>query len=192
MPDLCRYRPNYIHSTTNTVAANVTEPVTLQQIKDWLAITFTDDDTILALLGKQCRDGLEKYTKRSIVAQTWVMVADLYEETKLPYGPVTAITAVSLRNGTIYEANTNYGWDIDANVFCAASSGRYKITYSAGPMDMVSNASLQADLLRIIAYCYENKGDQPLSTLQGGNTRPAGLDQALELFASKYVDMTWL
>lgn len=191
MSDLCRYKPNRIYFCTPVVEPDVIEPVTLQQIKDWLVITFSDDDVALTLLGKQCRDGVEQYCKISMVEKEYTLVADLYEDTTLPYGPVSAITAVSLRNGLVYEANTDYTYDTDANLFCGGV-GRYKVVYTTGPMDMVNYPSLQLDLLRIIAYCYENKGDQPLSSLQGGNARPAGLDQALELFAFKYMDLTWV
>lgn len=184
---LCRYKANRIYSCVPTVDPAAVEPVTLVQIKAWLTVTASDDDTLLTLLGKQCRDGVEQYIKQSIVEKDYVMTADLYTEMQLPFGPVTDVGTVMLMNGSIYEAYTDFTEDLDAGTFYPGSSGRFKIAYTAGPIDMVSNASLQADILRIIAYCYENRGDQALSTLQNGIGRPAGLDQALELFASKHV-----
>jgi len=186
----CRYKPNCIYSITPTVAPDVTEPVTLDEVKDWLNITFNDDDTKITALISQARSGVEMFCNISMVAKTLVMQADIYTDQELPYGPVAAITGVTYRNGTVYEAYIDY--TLDGNLLCLAAAGRFRVTYTAGPMDMVSNASLKLDLLRIIAYLYEHRGDEALTSLQNGADRAKSLDEALELFASKYKVMSWL
>lgn len=174
------------------VAADVTEPVTLDEVKAWLTVTYSDDDTLLTGLISQCRDGLEKFCTISMVEQEWTLDADLYEDQELPYGPVTGTPTVTWRNGTVYEAYTDFTFDVEAGVIYGGVSGRFKIVYTAGPIDMVSNASLKLDLLRIIGYCYEHRGDEPLTTLTSGMGRPVSLDTALELFAGKSKSMAWL
>lgn len=185
-----RYRPNSILSCTPTVALDVVEPVTLDDVKVWLRITFDDDNTLLTILISECRDGLEQFCKLSLVEKEYELIADLYADQVLPFGPVNTITSVMWLNGTTYEASTSYNFD--AGRFCPQVSGRWKIVYTAGPVDMVSNASLRADLKRIIAYCYEHRGDEALTSLQSGQARPGSLDEAMELFAGKYVNMSWL
>lgn len=191
----CRYRDNLIHNTRRVVNGDAVEPVSLQEVKDWLNITYSDDDARLTALIGQCRDGVEMYCHISMVSKTITLDADLFRETELPYGPVASITNVMLRNGSTYEAQTGYVTTGDAGsywLFQPAAGGRYKIVYTTPNMDMSEYGSLKLDLLRVIAYCFENRGDQPLTSLQGGMARPKGLDQALELFAKQYIRMTWL
>lgn len=188
----CRYHPNRIYKCTPVVTVPTTEPVTLEDVKEWLSVTFLDDDTLIQSLIAECRDGVEQFCGISMVAKTFTLDADLYEDLVLPFGPVTAVSSAMWRNGTTYEAYTDFSFDVDSGVFCPGISGRFKIVFTAGPMDLVNYASLRADLKRVIGYCYDNRGDQELTSLQNGTGRPAGLDQALELFASKYKSMLWL
>ena len=188
----CRYTPNRIYKVTPIVTVPTTEPVTLEDVKDWLTVTYLDDDDLLTALIAECRDGMEQFLTLSLVAKTLTIDADLYREQELPFGPISALTSVMWRNGTIYEATTDYDFDAESGIFLPGIAGRFKIVATAGPMDLVNYASLRADLKRIIGYCYDNRGDQELTSLQNGVARPAGLDQALELFASKYKSMAWL
>jgi len=57
------------------------EPVTLEELKDHMRITEVDDDKVLAGMIVAARQGAEKYTKRSLVEQTWKMKMDSF-----PYG----------------------------------------------------------------------------------------------------------
>lgn len=189
---LCKYRPNKIWSCIPTVAEDVIYPVTLDQVKAHLRITFMDDDEYIGDLIEYCTDGLEQFCHISMIIKTITLDADLVEELELPEGPVASVTSVMYRNGAVYEANTGYILSGDAGSFmrfAPGTSGRYKIVYVAGPF---VQPSLKLDLLRIIAYCYEHRGDEALSSLQGSIARPQGLDQALELFAAKYRRLEWV
>lgn len=189
---LCKYRSNNIFSVIRSEDA-VTEPVTLDEVKASLAITFIDDDALLTALISQCRDGVEMFCNVSMVAHTITMDADLYEQLELPYGPVNDLTSVSLKTDrATYTAQASDTYDLDGvgfKLFSVTQAGRYRVVYAAGPY---APQSLKLDLLRIIGYCYEHRGDEALTSLQSGQARPKGLDEALELFASKYQRMAWL
>jgi hypothetical protein len=76
-----------------------TEPCTLAEAKAQCIVTYTDDDTLITALITKARKMIENYCNISIVAQSIVMIADLYNEWELPYGPVTGITGVQTRTG---------------------------------------------------------------------------------------------
>lgn len=175
------------------------ELITLQQLKDHLQIDFSDDDVYLTDLIKACRAAMEQYCCISLVEKTITLLADLYCERELPYGPVVSLTSASLKTGTgTYTAQTaNDDFELDGisggfRTFEPFSDGRWKIIYVAGYNAAKVPKDLILDLKRICAYCYEHKGDEALTSLQGGQQQPKSLDEALELFAAKHRRATWL
>jgi uncharacterized phiE125 gp8 family phage protein len=171
--------------------AGATEPVTLAELKAHLVITYSDDDTYLTFLISACRHAVEQFCNISIVQKECTIMVDAYCEIELPYGPVQSFTSATLKtgNGGSEVQVLNDGYQIDGPTesfqrFIPLSGGRYTLVYDTGyaiiPQD------LKLDLVRICGYCYQNKGDQPLTSLQSGLDRPKGLDQALELFAAKH------
>lgn len=53
-----------------------TEPVTVQEVKDYLRITDTADDVLLNLLTSAIRQKCEAVTRRALVTQTWTLFLD--------------------------------------------------------------------------------------------------------------------
>lgn len=104
------------------VESSPTEPCTLSQAKAQLIVTYTDDDTLITSLITKARKMIENYCNISIVAQSITMIADLYNEWELPYGPVTGITGVQTRTGNegsgpgTYTTQTS-GWSTDGTQF---------------------------------------------------------------------------
>jgi uncharacterized phiE125 gp8 family phage protein len=197
MTYLARYQDNLIHDV-QVDETGATEILTNTQLKAHLQITYTDDDTYLTDLIKACRAALEQFCCISMVSKTITVLADLYCERELPYGPVTSLTSASLKTNTgIYTAQTvNADYELDGitngfQVFKPFISGRWKLIYTAGYAADKVPKDLILDLKRICGYCYEHKGDEALTSLQGGQQRPRGLDEALELFAAKHRRELW-
>lgn len=179
--------------------SGATEVLTLTQLKEHLQVDFTDDDTYLTELITACRQALEMFCSISLVEKTVTMMADLYCEREIPYGPIATFTSASLKTGTgeytTQTENTDYevdGVDNSYKLFKPFTSGRWKLVYTAGYSADAAPKDLVLDLKRICGYCYEHKGDEPLTSLQGGQQRPKGLDEALELFATKHRRLEWL
>lgn len=99
-----------------------TEPCTLAEAKAQCIVTYSDDDTLITALITKARKMIENYCNISIVAQSIIMIADLYNEWELPYGPVTGITGVATRTGTEGSGPGSYatatsGWSTDGVKF---------------------------------------------------------------------------
>lgn len=196
MTYLPRYQDNK-YQTPDFDESGAIEFLTLTQLKAHLQITYTDDDVYLTDLIKACRQALEHFCNISLVSKTVTLIADLYREEEIPYGPIATFTSASLKTDTgsytVQTANTDYEIDgLGFKTFSPLVCGRWKLIYTAGYLANDVPKDLILDLKRICGYCYENKGDQALTSLQGGQQRPKGLDEALELFAAKHRRMTWL
>jgi len=99
-----------------------TEPCTLAEAKAQCIVTYTDDDALITALITKARKIIENYCNISIVTQSVVMTADLYNEYELPYGPVTGITGVQTRTGNEGSGPASYttatsGWSTDGTQF---------------------------------------------------------------------------
>jgi hypothetical protein len=149
------------------------EPVSLTEIKSYLHIDFTNDDTLLSTMNIAARRRLESYCSRSFGAKTITSLMDLacYEE--LPYGPVNTITSAKL-DGV---ESTNY--EIDGDRFTPLSRGKWEVTYT-------TNGTVPEDLklaiMAEVAYRYENRGDDNVKTLSS---------QAKDL-AMPYKNLSWV
>lgn len=99
-----------------------TEPCTLTQAKSQLIITSTDDDTLITGLITKARRVIENFCNVSMVVKTITLIADLYREWELPYGPVQGISEVSTRSANegsgpaLYETATT-DWKQDGSDF---------------------------------------------------------------------------
>lgn len=198
MSYLPRYTENNVHDCQFD-ESDAVEVLTLTQLKAHLQITYSDDDTYLSDLIVACRAAVEQYCFISLVAKTVTLFADLYCERELPYGPVTSLTSASLKTGTnTYDLQvSSEDYEIDGisggfQTFKPFAGGRWKLVYMAGYDAAKVPKDLILDLKRICGYCYEHKGDEALTSLQGGQQRPKGLDEALELFASKHRRLHWV
>jgi hypothetical protein len=62
----------------NLIAGPVVEPVTLDQAKDHLRVTFTDDDVLIGSLITAARQWAELYCNRAFFNQTWCLTLDAF------------------------------------------------------------------------------------------------------------------
>lgn len=141
------------------------EPVTLQEAKTQLRVTFADDDTEITALITKARKSIENYCNRSIVYQRILLVADMCESWELPWGPVIGLEAVQNNSsqsgsGPVTYADTTSGWKVDGSLFQPVEGRRYRLTYTAGdycPED------LKQAILTQITFLYENRGESSVS-----------------------------
>lgn len=174
-----------------TAASGVTEPLTLQEVKDYLRLEgyldpsdsisteFDDDDSLIEDLITSARESLELFTGLSFVAKTWQIEFDnplgWFE---LPNGPVTSITSVENSSGD----DVTYTATIDLAKIKTPCLLEMQAEYEAG-YDVLPVALKQA-ILAEVAYRYIHRGDE----FEGG-----GICNAAIVLASPFKEVsTWL
>ena len=83
--------------------ATGTEPLTATEVKNYLKIDFTEDDTMIGKLITGCREMAEQFTGRSFIeSEIEYFDSDNYEkEIRLPYPDHNTITAVTINGSDV-------------------------------------------------------------------------------------------
>jgi uncharacterized phiE125 gp8 family phage protein len=104
--------------TCRLITAPTEEPVSLEAVKNHLAIesTFTDFDDLIVSLTKTATQIVEDFTQRGLVSQTWELVLDAWpcaSVVELPMaGPLASITSVKYTDE--YATTTTVSTDVYA------------------------------------------------------------------------------
>ena len=146
---------------TSFSAESPTEPVLLQEAKDWCRIDVADDDTIITSLIKAARIMCENYANLSFINRTvTAKIKNGLGGFNPPFGPLVEITSATDSDGN---AITDFKFD-------CAYSGNVTVVYTAGYTTLPVN--LKTAVLNQIAFLYENRGDV---RLQSGMSEEAKL-----------------
>ena len=138
-------------------AAVVTEPVTLNELKEFARITGSVEDAILTALIKAAREMCEKYANISFVQRSvTAYINNVNGGTALPYGPISLLNVYNLQNETV--SPTTLGAEFiriqepRMDLKCVYLGG-----YSTLPEDLKTAVKSQA------LFLYENRGDSQLT-----------------------------
>lgn len=147
---------------TTDVASELLDRDTL--VKPFLKIDHADEDTLLDLFITEAREELQSVTGYAIGAQTRKMLVDLCEELEIPYGPHTAITAVTLITDTEQALTDGSGYNLyDQGGFYRlkpAYNGRHLIAFTGGFEADTLPAKFKGLWLRMVAHRYTHRGDE--------------------------------
>ena len=137
-------------SITETITGS--EPLSLSEVKSWLRVDYSDEDTLITSLISEARNQAELYLGVSIIEKSIVLILTDRSEIQLPYGPVSVVSSVVDENDDALE------YDLLAEKITFDSTVDYaKISYSAGMSTVPSG--LEMALKQIIMRYYENRGD---------------------------------
>jgi uncharacterized phiE125 gp8 family phage protein len=139
-----------------------TEPVSLDEAKDWLKITFDDADDELTGLISEVRQIFEEVLGLSLITRD--VGAELQFEIgsrmELPYGPVDSVTAAIDADGNGIDA-ANYEISSDVEFKYLKTKYDYiKLFYTAGYSELTIPRGLKNAMLREIAWRYNHRGDE--------------------------------
>lgn len=134
-------------------AAVVTEPVTLNELKEFAKVSDSADDAILTALIKAARDMCEKYANISFVQREFTaFINNVNGGTALPYGPVGTLNVYNFEDEAVTPTVYGTEWKrIDyprMNLKCVYQGG-----YATLPEDLKLAVKAQA------LFLYENRGD---------------------------------
>lgn len=141
------------NGVTNVVfSLEGSEPVSLNDVKEWGKIDTTAENSLITALITTARIMCEQYTNTSIVNRT--IVADINNANGgfiLPYGPVTSTpTAVDWQGEPL-----TLVWNFEQ---IQSPYGRMRVTYAGGwqALPQIYNTAIMQQVL----YLYENRGDE--------------------------------
>jgi len=157
-------------------SGTVTEPVTLQEVKDYLRLQgfidvnespadsisdseFAYDDNLIEDMITAARENFEQKCGLSLVPKTMqAMITNLCGGQEIKYGPVNSVTELLDENGTAITSST---YKLSGIQWVRLMYPKYKdmkITYTAGYTTVPK--PIKIDLLRLIAFMYMNRGDK--------------------------------
>lgn len=141
------------------------EPVSLDDLKDWVKVDFTDDDGLITSIGISAREDIEQELNLKLVESTALFYLETTKEgeavTQFPYAlnlaQVSDVVVNLLTDGeadALQVINDDYYLNGSLKL---VSAGRNKVEYSITPV--VPN-SLKEAIKMLVAYRYNNRGDQ--------------------------------
>ncbi|WP_343702697.1 phage head-tail connector protein [Chitinophaga sp.] len=145
------------------VVTDVTdEPVTLQEAKDFLKISYSDEDALIEGLIMASRQLLEKLLNISIATKTLkaTFTHDGCYPYQIPYGPVGNITEAKFQYDAEDGSITTTDYTLIGEDFkeFKGRAGYWVVTYDAGYTE--TPEALKQGILKQVAWMYENRGDE--------------------------------
>ena len=177
----------------HTSESGIVEPLTVQEVKDYLrlegfidnteslATDFDDDNTLIAELITSARLRLEEYTGLSFIPKTWeIEFTNESGNFEIPFGPVNSINFLKDSEGDTIAA-ADYELSISKRVLKTPTWSELVLNYEAGYATLPSN--LKEAMLKEVAYRYINRGDLNVD----------GMSREAMVLASSYkTAITWL
>jgi uncharacterized phiE125 gp8 family phage protein len=153
-----------------TADSDITEPLTVQEVKDYLRLEgfiddseslssdFTDDDTLIGELITSARVRLEDYTGLSFIPKTMeIEFTNLAGNFVIPFGPVNSITTLTYSDEDL-TAITEYTTTNNLSKLKTTLNENMIMTYEAGYATLPKGLKLA--MLKQIAWDYTNRGDE--------------------------------
>jgi len=140
-------------------SGGTTEPVTLDQLKNWGKIDVTDDDDLIEELGAHARQMVEGFLNVSIVPRTVVaFINNCNGNMQLPYGPVVELISITDYNGDAIAAD-NYRLELgDFKRLAYPKSNYIRLEYTAG-YTTIPRWALTGIKQQFI-WLYQHRGDE--------------------------------
>jgi hypothetical protein len=138
-------------------SASGPEPVSLTEMKLWMKVDFTSDDSIISSLITTARRVLEKYMGITMGQRTYTMQMEVCDDwVDVPYGPLDSVTSITRIDGVgATEAITDY--EVRNRRILLNQTGIMEIVYDAS---FTVPEDLKTDIKKLVAYYYQNRGLQ--------------------------------
>jgi uncharacterized phiE125 gp8 family phage protein len=149
------------------ITAPTAEPLTLQEVKDHLRVTHSDEDALITALIQATREAVENYTNRQLMPATYEGIADKLEPFSLPKAPFSELlsieytasngqlTPLSAEDYTVLEGGVPAVLLVKKPADYAETLNGVRITFTAGYTNVPE--SLKAAMKLLIGHLYENR-----------------------------------
>jgi len=138
-----------INSTTGS------ELVTTQEVKDFVRIDTSSDDTIISRMIVTARIWCENYIGKDIVAKNRTFyLQEVDDRFTLPFSPIASISSVTSKNTAI--AFESYGLDDTIIEIGSLPADEVKVTYITTG---ISDDLIKEAILHLVSTYYDNRAD---------------------------------
>ena len=156
------------------------EIVTVQEVKDYVRIDTSADDTIIGLMITQARIWCENYISRDIVAKN----RTYYLHTTngmfdLPFAPVASISTVTIEG--LESDYTVLGLDNETIELDGGAAENVKVTYVTTGL---SDGLLKQAILQLVSTYYDNRSD---FTSESVNEIPTNVKSILSSYKTMFI-----
>jgi hypothetical protein len=157
------------------------EIITLGDVKNYVRIDSTEDDSIITNMIEQARIWCENYISRDIVPKNRTYYMDstsgLFD---LPFAPVATIESVTVEGEAA--TYTEYGLDDISIELNGGPSFNVKITYTTAGLN---DGLIKQALLQMVSNYYDNRADFEISKTV--NEIPTNVKNILSGYKSMYI-----
>jgi len=175
-----------------TDESGITEPVTVEEVKNYLRLEgfidsteslsseYDDDDTLIADLITSARERLEEFTGLSLIPKTWeIEFTNLAGNIEIPFGPVNEILYLYDDEGDSISTD-DFKTSFNKRVLKSPTLENMRLQYEAGYANLPKG--LKDAIYKEVAYRYINRGDENVDAIS---------KEAMAL-ASKYKTANWI
>lgn len=178
------------YSSIQVTEGAVTEPVTLDDVKAWLKIDFTDDDALLTSMIKGARTSIESYLNLALVTKAIALDVEFtgteQRTVTMPYTFGLSSVAVdeldSVDDITTLASGTDYF--VRGNLI-RINPGRYHVAYTTVPGTIPED--LKEAIKMEVAQRYSARGENPtFRTASATDAATTGLSESAKAKADPY------
>jgi len=175
-----------------TEESGITEPLTVQEVKNYLRLEgfidnsesissdFDDDDVIIETLIKSARERMEEYTGLSFIPKTWeIELTNLCGNFDIPFGPVNSIIYLKDDEGDSISTD-DFDLSFNNRILKTPTYENMLLKYEAGYT--ILPKGLKDAMYKEVAYRYINRGDENVD----------GLSKEAMVLAAKYKTANWI
>ena len=157
------------------------ELLTVQNVKDYVRIDTSADDTLIGQMIIQARIWCENYISRDIVSKNRTYYLDttngLFD---LPFAPVSSISSLTIED--VAAGYTVLGLDNETIELDGGEAENVKVTYITSGLD---NGLIKQAMLQLISTYYDNRADFKTGTIV--SEIPTNVKAILSSYKSMFV-----
>lgn len=175
-----------------TSESGITEPLTVQEVKNYLRLEgfidqsesissdFNDDDAIIEDLIRSARERIEEFTGLSLIPKTWeIEFTNLAGNFEIPFGPVNQIVYLKDDMGESISTD-NFDISLNGRLLKRPLDANMTMLYEAGFISIPKG--LKDAMYKEVAYRYMKRGDDNVD----------GLSKEAMNLASRFKTTNWL
>jgi uncharacterized phiE125 gp8 family phage protein len=142
----------------SVLSDTISEPITLEEAKNYLRVDYPEDDLLIEALITSARVRLEQYAGVAMTQRNLQVVAFMSEFIELPYVPIGVLLSVEYWNNSewiqLQEGDYNTLGTNTMKVYAVAyGEGEYRFTYTCGYCD--ATPTMRTAVFKMLADLYE-------------------------------------